>query len=110
MKKLYSFALVAIVAIFTACTYEITESTPTELEIKLKSEVTPASRVADANYQSTQIVEGQQVGVTITGAKNGHINGAWTAGADGSLTNTEEAVYYGNGTATITAYHPYNPD
>ena len=108
MKKFYLFTLVAIVAIFTACTYEITESIPTELEIKLKSEVTPASRVADANYQSTQIVEGQQVGVTITGAKNGHINGAWTAGADGSLTNTEEAVYYGNGTATITAYHPYN--
>ena len=110
MKKFYSFALVALVAIFTACTYEITESIPTELEIKLKSEVTPASRVADANYQSTQIVEGQQVGVTITGAKNGHINVAWTAGADGSLTNTEEAVYYGNGTATIMAYHPYNPD
>ena len=111
MKKFYSFALVALVAlvaIFTACTYEITESIPTELEIKLKSEVTLASRVADANYQSTQIVEGQQVGVTITGAKNGHINGTWTAGADGSLTNTEEAVYYGNGAATITAYHPYN--
>ena len=110
MKKFYLFTLVAIVAIFTACTYEITEPTPTELEIKLKSEVTPASRVADLNYQSTQIVEGRQVGVTITGAKNGQINAAWTAGADGSLTNTEEAVYYGNGTATITAYHPYNPD
>ena len=108
MKKLNLFAIVAIVAIFTACTNESTELLPSESEIKLTSEITPTSRVTSLEYQSTQIVQGQQVGVTIKNAKSGHNNIAWTAGADGSLTNTGETVYYGNGTATITAYHPFN--
>lgn len=92
---------------FSACNNEAEEMLAQESEIRLTSEITP-SRVTSLDYQSTQIVEGQQVGVTITGAKDEHNNIAWTAGVDGALSNTGEAVYYGNETATITAYHPYN--
>ena len=61
------------------------------------------------DYQSEQIVSGQQVGVTISGAKSEHKNVAWTVGTDGALTNTDDAVYYsGNNEAIITVYHPYN--
>ena len=60
------------------------------------------------DYQSEQIVEGQQVGVTITGATTSHNNVAWSVGENGALTNTGDKVYYGAGDATITAYHPYN--
>ena len=40
-------------------------------EIKLTSEIMP-SRVTPLDYQSTRIVEGQQIGVTIAGAKSEH--------------------------------------
>lgn len=105
--KLLGLALIATMASFTACTNDAEEVLAQESEIKLTSEITP-SRVASLDYQSTQIVEGQQVGVTITGAKNEHKNVAWTVGADGSLTNTGSPIYWGNTQATITAYHPYN--
>ena len=75
----------------------------------MTSEITP-SRVASLDYQSTQIVAGQKVGVTITGAKSGHNNIAWSVGDNGALNNTSTPVYYGNGTATIIAYHPFNDD
>ena len=105
--KLFGWALVAL-ASFSACTNDAEEVLTQESEIKLTSEITP-SRVTSLDYQSTQIVEGQQIGVTITGAKSEHKNVAWTLGTDGALTNTDDAVYYsGNNTATITAYHPYN--
>ena len=107
MKKYHLFALVAIIASFMACN-DAEEILSHDNEIKLTSEITPASRVTSLEYQSTQIEQGQQVGVTIKKAKSTHNNVAWTAGADGTLTNTGETVYYGNETATITAYHPYN--
>lgn len=103
--KLFGWALMAL-ASFSACTNDAEEVLAQENEIKLTSEITP-SRVTNQELQSTQIVPGQKVGVTITGAKSEHKNVAWTAGEDGVLTNTEDAVYYGDGTATITAYHPY---
>lgn len=107
--KLLGLALIAIMTSFSACTNETEEVLAQESEIKLTSEIIPASRVTSLDYQSTQIVEGQQVGVTIAGAKSEHKNVAWTVGTDGALTNTDDAVYYsGNNTATITAYHPYN--
>ena len=112
MKKnrWFGLALVATMmgASFSACSNEAEEVLAQESEIKLTSEITP-SRVTFLDYQSEQIVKGQQVGVTIAGAKSEHKNVAWTVGTDGALTNTDDAVYYsGNNTATITAYHPYN--
>ena len=104
--KLFGWVLMAL-ASFSACTNDAEEVLAQESEIKLTSEITP-SRVTNQELQSTQIVPGQKVGVTITGAKSEHKNVAWTAGENGVLTNTGDAVYYGNDQATITAYHPFN--
>ena len=110
--KLFGWAFVAYMmgANFSACSNDAEEVLTQENEIKLTSEITP-SRAA-SNLQSTQIVAGQEVGVTITGIKEGqeHNNIAWSVGDNGALTNTGDAVYYGDGTATITAYHPFNDD
>lgn len=85
-----------------------------ESEIKLTSELTDAaevnSRVNVLDYQSTKIIEGQQVGVTITGAKSEHNNVAWTVASDGTLNNNATPIYWANTPATITAYHPYKSD
>ena len=105
--KLLGWALMAL-ASFSACTNDAEEILAQENEIKLTSEITP-SRVTNQELQSTQIVPGQKIGVTITGANAEHKNVAWSVGDNGALTNTGDAVYYGNGIATITAYHPYNP-
>ena len=104
-SKLLGWAFMALASI-TSCSDE-TEVLTQESEIKLTSEITP-SRVTSLDYQSTQIVAGQQVGVTITGATTSHNNVVWNVGENGALTNTGNAVYYGAGDATITAYHPYN--
>ena len=90
MKKvnLIGWALTAIMtgASFTACTNETEEVFAQSNEIKLTSAITPASRVANQLLQSTQIVTGQEIGVTITGAKSDdHINVKWIAQEDGSL-------------------------
>lgn len=108
-NKLLVLALLVAVTSFSACTNDAEEVLTQENEIKLTSEIT-ATRVASMDYQSTQIVKGQQVGVTITGAKSEHNNIAWSVGDNGTLTNTEDAIYYGDGAATITAYHPFNDD
>ena len=76
-------------------------------EIKLTSEITP-SRVTSLDYQSTQIVEGQQVGITITGAKGEHNNVVWTTGVNGALINEKSPIYWGDTDVTVTSYHPYN--
>ena len=113
MKKnrWFGLALVATImgASFSACSNEAEEVLAQESEIKLTSEITP-SRVTSLNYQSTQIVEGQQIGVTITGAKSEHNNVAWTAGVNGTLTNTGATLYWGKSDVEIKAYHPYNPE
>ena len=105
--KLFGWAFLASMMSLSACSNDAEEVLAQESEIKLTSEITP-SRVTSLDYQSTQIVSGQQVGVTITDAKTKHENVAWNVGADGVLTNTGDDIYYGNETATITAYHPYN--
>lgn len=105
--KLFGLALIAKMASFTACVNN-SEELVQESEIKLTSEIIPISRVVSLDYQSNQIVTGQQVGITITNAKTEHNNVPWTVAASGALTNNGDAIYYGNGTATITAYHPYN--
>ncbi len=108
IDKLFRLALVAVT--FSACSNETEEVVGQDTEIRLTSEITPASRGTSLTQQSAQIVVGQQVGVTITGANTEHTNVAWEVGTNGTLTNTGDAIYYGNGDATITAYHPYNAD
>lgn len=104
--RLIGFALSAIVFCITACKNDVEELPIHETEIKLTCKVTP-SRVTSLDYQSTQIVEGQRVGVTITDAQNEHNNVAWTVGTDGALNNTGSPIYWGEDQVTITAYHPY---
>ena len=105
INKLLGWAFMALATI-TSCS-EDTDVLTQESEIKLTSEITP-SRVTALEYQSTQIVAGQQVGVTIIGATTSHNNVVWNVGENGALINTGDKVYYGAGDATITAYHPYN--
>ena len=105
-NKLLEWTFIALATI-TSCTNDTVDIYTQENEIKLTSEITP-SRVTSLDYQSTQIVKDQQVGVTITRAKSEHNNVAWSIGDNGALNNTGEAVYFGDGEATITAYHPYN--
>ena len=110
MKKfnLFSLAVATTIASFTACTNDAEEILFQEKEIKLTSEIKPTSRVTDLAYQSNQIIENQQVGITITGAESRHDNVAWLVGTNGTLTNTGETIYWSNTQADITAYHPYN--
>lgn len=110
MKKfnLFSLAVATTIASFTACTNDAEEILFQEKEIKLTSEIKPTSRVTDLAYQSNQIIENQQVGITITGAESRHDNVAWLVGTNGTLTNTGETIYWSNTQAYITAYHPYN--
>lgn len=107
-NKLFGLTLVATIlgALFSSCSGEEKITLPGS-EIQLTSEITP-SRVTSLNYQSTQIVEGQEVGVTITGANSAHKNVAWKAEANGTLSNMSETLYWGKNDITITAYHPYN--
>lgn len=85
-----------------------------ESEIKLTSKLTDAaevnSRVNALDYQSTKIIAGQQVGVTITGAKSEHNNVAWTVASDGTLNNNATPIYWANTPANISAYHPFKSD
>ena len=106
--KLFGWAFVAL-ASFSACTNDTEDILTQESEIKLTSEITP-SRVNSLNYQSTQIVQGQQVGVTIIGARTEHNNVAWIAGSNGILTNTGSTLYWGKSDVSIRAYHPFNAD
>lgn len=81
-----------------------------QVEIKLTSAIlTPETRGANASEQSTQIVSGQSVGVTIANASAAHDNVQWNVGTNGALTSTSTSpIYYATTAATITAYHPYN--
>ena len=99
-------AVMALTSITSCCNDSEDFQKPSD-EIRLTSEIAP-TRVVSPDYQSTRIVEGQQVGVTITGAKSGHRNVAWHVGEGGVLSNTGEPVYWAKGDVTITAYHPYN--
>lgn len=102
-------ALTCIILSLSACSNQAESEIMNESEIKLAS-IIISSRVTDSNLQSTQIVKGQQTGVTIIGAKNEHKNVAWTAGDDGALINTDKSAYWGDDPITITAYHPYNSE
>ena len=105
-SKLLGWAFMALASL-SACTDNAGDVLAGENEIRLTSEITP-SRVTSLDYQSTQIVPGQEVGITITGAKAAHKNVAWRVGEDGELTNTGDPVFWANEDVVITAYHPYN--
>ena len=107
-SKLFGWAFVALASL-SACTDNAGDVLAQESEIRLTSKITP-SRVTSLDYQSTQIVPGQEVGVTITGAKTTHKNVAWKVGEDGVLTNTGAPVFWTNEDVVITAYHPYNSE
>lgn len=108
MKKMISRILMAAIVFFSACSNE-TEDLLQKDEIRLTSEIIP-SRVAALDYQSTQIVSGQKVGVTIVGAKEAHNNQAWTAGNNGELTPAAPVYWGQSDEVSITAYHPYHSD
>ncbi len=104
------FVAILLGCSFWACTSEIEEYFVQDGSIRLTSKISSTSRVTDQSLQSTQIVEGQQVGVTITEAESAHENVAWLVGKNGSLTNTGANVYWGATDVIITAYHPYCAD
>ena len=106
--KLFGWFLIAAMVSFSACTNEAEETLAQESEIKLTSEVMPASRTLTQNLQSTSIVSNRKVGITIIGAKDTHSNKQWKVEADKSLTNLSEKLYWGTGDIEIYAYHPYN--
>lgn len=91
----------------SACSNGVEEVTVPERVIELTGEIA-SSRASALDCQSTQIVVGRQVGVTIEGAQTAHENGAWLAGKGGSLTNTGADVFWNTTDVTITAYHPYH--
>ena len=105
-SKLFGWAFMALASL-SACTDNADDVLAGENEIRLTSEIAP-SRVTSLDYQSTQIVPGQEVGITITGAKAAHKNVAWRVGEDGVLTNTGDPVFWANEDVVITAYHPHN--
>ena len=100
-------ALVATMASFSACSNDAEEVLAQEREIRLTSEITPSRVTSD--LQSTQIAEGQKIGVTITGSKSGndYVNKLWTSDGEGSLSTTS-TVYWANTDINVVAYHPYN--
>lgn len=112
MKKSFSVLSLGLLLGMTAisCNSDDLLDSSNLKEIKLISNIqlTHETRGANLNEQATDIAAGQQIGVTITGAKTAHTNVAWTADGVGQLSNTGDPIYYGNGTAVISAYHPYN--
>lgn len=108
--KLFGWAFVAYMmgANFSACSNDAEEVLSKGNEIKLTSEIT-ASRASNQNLQSTLIVPGRSVGVTITGANANHKNVSWAAEQNGKL-KTTQPVYWSSSNVDITAYHPYNAD
>lgn len=113
MKK-YKPTIMALWAVmactsFMACSENEDSSSTSDL-IQLTNHIYPAARVTALDRQSTQIAEGQQVGVTIEGAQRPHTNVAWTVGSDGQMVNSGDALYWTNSDISVVAYHPYQAD
>lgn len=106
----FYLTMTVLLGAFPACTQKDDEQLLQGNEIKLVSEITSPSRIAGQGLQSTLIAEGQHLGVTIAGAKNGQTNAEWVAGENGSLIPKGEKVLWGDTDITITAYHPYNAE
>ena len=106
--SLMGWFLLTVSSVITACSNSTEENVLTKSEIKLTSEIIPASRVTSLDYQSIQISEGQHVGVTLLGAQNEQKNASWVVSANGKLDNTGQTSYWGDTNLTIIAYHPYN--
>lgn len=112
MKSIYNYICAAVLLTTVGCTAENIEPTVTEeskQEILLTSKILDQTRTANLDEQKNHIVNGQQVGITITGASSTHNNVIWTADGAGNLSHSGDPIYYsGNQEATIVAYHPYN--
>lgn len=105
-SKFMTWAFIATTIGFSACS-NVAEEVPAEKkEIRLTSEIIP-SRVTSLDYQSKQIIEGRQVGVTISGAAEKHENVLWNVEGNGKLVPSD-AVHWAQTKAIITAYHPFN--
>lgn len=108
-NRWFGLALAATImgASFSACSNDAEEVLAQESEIRLTSEITPSRVTSD--LQSTQIAEGQKIGVTITGSKSGndYVNKLWTSDGEGGLSTTS-TVYWANTDINVVAYHPYN--
>lgn len=112
MKSIYNYICAAVLLTTVGCTAESIEPTVTEeskQEILLTSKILDQTRTANLDEQKNHIVNGQKVGVTITGASSTHENVSWTADGAGNLSHAGDPIYYsGNQEATIVAYHPYS--
>ena len=106
MKKI--FLLTAIISLALASCQSEDSLEQNQSEIQLTSVIESMSRGTLLTQQSTQIVSGQEIGVTINDAKEPHNNVKWTAGADGQLTNSGTPLYWSNKEVSIYAYHPYS--
>ena len=102
--------MTVLLGAFSACTQKDGEQLLQGNEIKLTSRIMPDTRTTDQDLQSIQIVEGQQVGVTIIGATSEHKNVSWIVGKDGALKNSGTSIFWSDDEITVTSYHPFNKD
>lgn len=107
-SKISILALALSLFSLLSCNHNMNELQLQENEISLTSHIIPTTRGTDLSQQSTLIVEGQQVSVTITNAQTTHNNVAWTVDKNGALINSSNPIYWGNEDITIVAYHPFN--
>lgn len=108
MKKVRYCIELILLLIMSACSEVDEFVTYDNVLIKLTQCVEETNtRSATQSLQSSQIAAGEKVGVTITGASFTHENVEWTAQENGELSSADN-LYYGNGTATIYAYHPFD--
>jgi len=104
----FYLTMTVLLGAFPACTQKDGEQLLQGNEIKLTSRIMPDTRTTDQDLQSIQIVEGQQVGVTIIGATSEHKNVSWTVGKDGTLKNSGTSIFWSDDEITVTSYHPFN--
>lgn len=108
MKTIKTLSVIMLTALFAACSQDEAVTEVVQEQIQLTSGIDAFTRGTSLTEQSTSILNGQKVGVTIVGGSIAtYSNQPWTAQSDGTLKNDGDAIYYGSGQATITAYQPY---
>ena len=86
------------------------ETTILTNEIKLTSTIQVPSRGTNITQQTTELAEGQQVGITILHAPDEHNHVAWEVGFKGTLFNLGNTITWGENDITIYAYQPYQKE
>lgn len=82
-----------------------------QFEIKLTSAIKSLkTRGLDLDEQTTAIVAGGKVGITVKGAQTSHNNKIWTADGNNQLTQPDPIYFSGSNPVTISAYYPYNEE